>query len=94
MNLKRNIPPDVTPYFKTAAFTAETVPEKLKKAHGTKVGTWGRINVNRGEVSYFLEGEDRPLARVTAGETFVILPEERHYVRLSDDAEFFVELCK
>ena len=94
MNTKRTLPSDVASYSKTSVFTAETLPDKLKNAHETKAGTWGQLTVNRGEVSYFLEGEDQPLARVTEGDSFIIIPEERHYVRSSDDAEFFVEFCK
>jgi len=90
----RKLPEGAAPYSRTAKFTADTVPDKLTHAHNTKPGVWGRLTVIQGAVRYFLEGEDEPLATVSAGETFIIRPEEWHYVRLSDDAEFFVEFCK
>ncbi|MEM9669074.1 MAG: DUF1971 domain-containing protein [Pseudomonadota bacterium] len=90
----RSLPDDALPYAKTSIFTAETVPSKLTNTHNTKKGIWGRLNVNRGEVSYYLDGEDAPLAAIRAGETLIIQPEEWHFVRLNEDAEFFVEFYK
>ena len=85
---------EVSPYFRTATFTGESVPDKFTKAHSTKGSVWGRLNVLSREVGYHLKGQDAPLAVIAAGETFVILPEEWHYVRLSEDASFFVEFCR
>ena len=78
MGIERTLPSGVKNYSKTGVFTAETVPEKLKNAHEVKAGTWGLLIVNRGEVTYFREGEADPLTTVTSDEPFVILPEERH----------------
>ena len=94
MTEDRRLPEGAAPYSKTATFTAQTVPQKLTNAHNTKPGVYGRLNVNRGEVSYYLDGQEAPLAVVSAGETFIILPQEWHFVQLSDDAEFFVEFLK
>ena len=94
MTQERQMPAHVKAYSKTAVFTSETVPEKITNAHDTKRGVWGQLTVNQGEVSYFLEGQETPLATISAGECFTIIPEERHFVRLSDDAEFFVAFFK
>ena len=70
------------------------MPEKLKRSHRTKPDVWAQLHVNTGTVSYYLDGAQEPLAVLGANDTFVILPEERHYVTSSADATFFVEFCK
>lgn len=90
----RTLPEDAEAYRQTKVFTASTVPRGILAQHSTKAGTWGLIHVRAGQVQYFLEGEQTPLATVGAGESFVVLPEEVHFVQLSDDAEFSVEFHK
>ena len=90
----RTLPGDAEAYRQTKLFTADTVPRSILAQHSTKAGTWGLIHVRAGRLQYFLEGDEEPLATVGAGETFVVLPQEVHFVRLSDDAEFLVEFHK
>jgi len=94
MGMPRTLPDDAEAYQQTKLFTAKTVPRSILAQHSTKAGTWGLIRVHAGQLQYFLEGEDVPLATVPTGGTFVVLPEEVHFVRLSDDAEFLVEFHK
>ena len=94
MTANRTLPEGAEAYSKTPLFTAATVPEKLKNTHNTKAGVWGQLSVNRGSVHYFIDGDNEPAAVVSAGQTFVILPEECHFVCPTDDAEFFVEFFK
>lgn len=94
MTEDRRLPESAKAYSKTAVFTGESLPAKLGQAHNTKAGVWGCLNVLRGEVRYYLEGDETPLATVSAGETFIIKPAEWHFVRASDDVEFFVEFFK
>lgn len=94
MSQPRVLPEDAQAYRQTKVFTATTVPRGLLAQHSTKAGTWGLIHVSAGHVHYFLEGEETPLATVQAGASFVVLPEEVHFVRLCDDAEFSVEFHK
>lgn len=91
---ERVLPEDAEAYRQTKVFTSRTVPRGILAQHSTKAGTWGLIHVRAGEVQYFLEGETSPLATVCAGSSFVVLPEEVHFVRLSEDAEFSVEFHK
>ncbi len=90
----RTLPGDAEAYRQTKVFTAKSVPRGLLAQHSTKAGTWGVIYVRAGEVKYFLDGEAAPLATLQAGQRFVVLPEEVHFVRLSADAEFLVEFHK
>ena len=48
----KEIPASATAYKKTPEFTEETVPVGLLKAHQTKEGTWGKINVTEGRLRY------------------------------------------
>lgn len=92
--MKRVLPSTVTSYAQSPTFTHETVPESLLKCHNLKSGTWGHLRVEEGEITFYLDEEAEPVGIVRAGETFVILPEERHYIRVSNDARFFIEFHK
>ena len=48
----KEIPETAKPYKKTPEFNENTVPAGLLKAHQTKEGTWGKINVSEGELLY------------------------------------------
>ncbi len=54
------LPPDVTPYRRTAEFTEATVPRGLLRAHTTKVGAWGVIHVMEGRLAYRIIDPRRP----------------------------------
>ena len=94
MNQERSLPDDVEASGKTSVFTNETVPDKILNHHELQAGTWGLLTVEVGTVSFFRKGGDAPLAVISAGKPFVIVPEEVHYVRLSEDAQFFVTFYK
>lgn len=94
MTEERFLPDDVGPSGQTLLFTNESVPDKILNHHELQAGTWGLLTVEAGTVSFFRQGEDTPVAVISSGEPFVILPEEVHYVRLSEDAQFFVTFYK
>ncbi len=94
MTQERFLPDDVGPYGKTPLFTNETVPDKILNHHELQAGTWGLLTVEVGTVSFFRKGEDVPVAVISSEKPFVILPEEVHYVRLSEDAQFFVQFYR
>ena len=94
MNETRALPDGVEKYAESPLFSAETVPASLQRAHRTKDGTYGRLKVIEGAVSYYLTDQDAPLATIRAGSDFVILPTEEHFVRVSDDVRFLVEFCR
>jgi len=94
MQDNRTLPAGIEKYAQSPVFSSESVPDSLLASHSTKGGTYGRIVVTKGAVAYFLKGSDEPLAQIHAGETFVILPTEEHFVRLTSDAEFLVEFCR
>lgn len=74
----------------TPTFTADTVPTGLLAEHRIAVGTWGRLRVDAGAVTFVLEasGERR---RLVAGDTQVIEPDTAHHVEVDPGASFAVE---
>jgi len=92
--MKRSLPSTVTCYAQSPTFTHETVPESLLQSHNLKPGTWGLLRVERGTITFFIEEQREAVDTVEAGTTFVILPEERHHIQVSDDARFFIEFHK
>jgi len=87
------LPNGVEPYGQSPIFTAKTVPAKLLSVHDLKAGTWGRLNVMKGEVTYYLEGGVQDGVIIQAGHKHIIQPEERHYISVSEMCEFFIEFC-
>lgn len=92
--MERVLPSDVKPYAKSPVFTSETVPDNLTSDHSLKAGTWGLLTVEHGDVTFFTKGQDLPVARLGTGDTFVIHPQEIHFVSLTEGAVFFVEFHK
>lgn len=83
-------PDDLEAYRRTPDFDNASVPAGLLRAHQTKSGVWGRIEVLQGRLDYVLEppGERRiPLAK---GETAHIPPERPHHVSLDPGCRFRV----
>lgn len=74
----------------TPTFTAETVPAGLLRGHKVATGTWGRLRVDEGTVTFVLEatGEER---RLGPGDTQVIEPDVVHHVVVDPGAAFAVE---
>ncbi len=48
----KEIPEKAQSYKRTPEFNEDTIPAGLLKAHQTKEGTWGKINVSEGELLY------------------------------------------
>ncbi|TNF02994.1 MAG: DUF1971 domain-containing protein [Deltaproteobacteria bacterium] len=90
----KNLPENVTPYKKTATFNQETVPAGLLKAHTTKAGTWGKINIISGRLLYVIETEPQESIELFPSKYGVVEPEVPHHVKPLGEVEFFVEFYK
>lgn len=88
------MPDGLTAYRTTPDFDADTVPAGLLRNHTTKTGTWGRIEVLAGEVTYIVEPPAATTIRLSAGDTAAVPPELPHRVELSADARFHVVFLK
>lgn len=90
----KNLPENVNSYKKTATFNQETVPAGLLKAHTTKAGTWGKINIISGKLLYMIETEPQESIELSPSKYGVVEPEVPHHVQPLGEVEFFVEFYK
>lgn len=90
----KDIPPSAKSYKKTPEFTEGTVPAGLLKAHQTKEGTWGKINVTQGQLRYrILEPEFEEV--LLSSEKFgVVEPTILHEVEPEGKVRFHVEFFR
>ncbi len=87
------LPADARPYRRTPTFTEATVPAALTREHSTKAGVWGLLTVLAGELLFVVPEEGLELVLGPAHQA-VIKPEQVHYVRPAEGAEFYVEFWK
>ncbi len=88
------LPPDVRPYKRTGEFTEATVPAGLLRAHDTKPGVWGLIQVLEGRLAYRVTDPRRPASETVLtpdGEPGVVEPTILHEVEPQGAVRFYVE---
>jgi tellurite resistance-related uncharacterized protein len=85
------VPPDVTPYKRTATFTEDTVPAGLLHDHRTKAGVWAHIVVEDGKLEYTCDRGTFVLSPNVRG---VAPPEKTHHVRAIGPVRFHVEFLR
>jgi len=90
----KELPKNLNSYKKTAIFNQETVPAGLLKAHTTKAGTWGKINIKSGKLLYVIETEPLESIELSPSRYGVVEPEVPHHVQPLGEVEFFVEFYK
>jgi tellurite resistance-related uncharacterized protein len=88
------LPENVLNYKKTPRFNQETVPAGLLKAHTTKEGTWGIINIISGKLLYVIESEPLETIELSPSKYGVVEPEVPHHVKPIGEVEFYVEFYK
>ena len=87
-------PEGLTKYSESPLFTAESVPDKLLKAHATKDGVWGKLQVLEGGLHYVLPGPPASRSFIGAGDYGVIEPTVPHHLELSGPVTFKVEFYR
>ena len=90
----KDIPPDVKSIRRTPELTHETVPKGLLKSHTTKEGTWAKIVVLEGSLSYrILEPalEEIILTHEIYG---VVEPTIQHEIEPIGRMKFYVEFYR
>ncbi|MFC2953340.1 DUF1971 domain-containing protein [Marinicaulis aureus] len=93
MMLQR-LPDGLVKYGGTPVFTEKTVPVKLLRAHDTKPGVWGNLVVLDGALDYVIPGPPEETARIKAGDSGIIEPEVKHYVRPLGPVSFHVDFYR
>lgn len=90
----KTIPATCTSYKSTPTFTERTIPAGLLRAHQTKSGTWGKIVVLEGELSYrILEPEPEEIL-LDPENHGVVEPEILHEVEPMAAVKFYVEFFR
>ena len=83
-------------YKRMPIWTKDTMPEALQRKHNTKVGTWGKITVLKGQLRFIElteEGEEIASHLFEAGaENPMAEPQAWHRVEAAtDDVEWYLE---
>lgn len=89
-----HLPDTVEKYAESPEFTHETVPDKLTSVHDTKAGTWGRLVVLEGALTYVVPGPPESRTLVDTGSTAIIEPTVPHHVEIDGPVRFKVEFLK
>ena len=90
----KSLPEGVSAYARTATFSAQSIPGKLRKSHRTKAGTWAKIVILEGRLRYrILEPEVREL-ELSPGCPGVVEPLVAHEVEAVGDVRFYVEFYR
>ena len=94
----KSLPDGVVKYSqvpKGKVFTSTTIPRGLLKEHTTKAGTWGVINVSKGQLQYQINEPSKTIHILDSKKHGIIEPQIKHEVSpLSDDVEFIVEFYR
>lgn len=90
----KEIPASAKPYKKTPEFTEETVPPGLLKAHQTKEGTWGKIKVTEGKLTYRILEPEIEEVHLSSEIFGVVEPTILHEVEPQGKVRFHVEFFR
>jgi tellurite resistance-related uncharacterized protein len=93
------MPEEHEAYQRTKSFNEKTVPEALTANHTTKVGVWGLIHVEAGDLEYSIEDARLPsdcqrVERLKRGDRGVVIAEVEHHVRPIGEVVFYVEFWR
>ncbi|KEQ16819.1 hypothetical protein GZ78_19300 [Endozoicomonas numazuensis] len=89
-----SLPDHVMAYKKTPVFTQGSMPPGLLKTHKTKQGVWGVLSVLEGSVVFCPEQEDAKKIKLSAGDQWVIQPDQEHHLELDGLVSCYVEFYK
>jgi len=84
-----NFPEGLAAYKRTPEFTEQNIPKGLLNHHATKAGTWGKIWVLEGALTFTLNGYES--VELKAGDTRHIPPQMLHAVKANKSVRFYVE---
>jgi hemoglobin len=88
------LPAGAVKYAETPVFTEASTPDKLRGAHDTKAGVWGKLVVAEGALDYVVIGPPERRTRIRAGECAIIEPKVLHRVDLNGPVQFRVEFWR
>jgi tellurite resistance-related uncharacterized protein len=90
----KSLPDNVKNYKSTPQFTQDTVPKGLLRAHQTKEGTWGKIVVLSGKLSYRILEPELEEIELSPDKFGVVEPTVLHEVEPLGELCFHVEFYR
>ncbi len=72
-------------------WTAETMPQGLRRNHRLAAGTWGLIRVSGGTLRFAITGSDGSRRDLRAGDTQAIPPDLEHHVDAVEHVRFSID---
>lgn len=94
---KSKLPAGVVPYKRAPLFTESSIPSGLLSNHTTKVGTWGLIVVEQGQLRYLITDPDRDASAwllTPDGEPGLVEPTVLHRVEPLGSVQFYVQFLR
>ena len=88
---QRMVPEGAEIYKSTKVFTEKSLPQGLLQEHSLKPGVWGALEVMEGSVIFCEGGEQETLGK---GETWTVLPEVVHYLKLKGPVKLRINFLK
>lgn len=89
-----SLPEGVAPYARTATFSTRSMPEKLRKSHRTKAGTWGKIVILEGRLCYRILEPHLQEFELSPDHPGIVEPEVPHEVEALGEVRFYVEFYR
>ena len=91
----KTLPEQLAMYKRTHSFDKQSVPKALLVEHRTTPGTWGRLVVESGRVSYFIiEPGAEEEVLLAPGSSGIIEPNVGHYIQPDETAKFHIEFYR
>jgi len=87
----KDLPLKLRPYKRTPEFTELSVPQALLRSHSTKSGTWGKIVVLKGHLTYRILEPDIEEMQLDSTRPGVIEPAICHEIEPCGEVTFYVQ---
>jgi tellurite resistance-related uncharacterized protein len=78
------LPEGVEAHRTIGPFDADTLPAGLRKTHDLKQGTWGRVSLEQGTITFVWEDEPGGREHLAAPADIVVPPQAPHHVEGDD----------
>ena len=78
------LPEGIEPYRTIGPFDAATLPVGLRRTHDLKVGTWGLVTLERGNIGFVWEDDAGGRDNLVAPAQIVVPPQVPHHVEGDD----------
>ncbi len=84
------LPENLSEFKRTPEFTEDTLPEGLQSRHTTPTGTWAKIIIIQGTLTYRILEPELEEIELSESQPGVIEPMVPHEVKLTGEVRFYV----